>query len=181
MNNLYRFCLLIIVAFSMVGCSSIHTSISPDRMQSELRAAVEAPFELAAADSPFCIVPEAVLAKVQPLVRIPAPYSAKLYFLLDQTVFTAESEVESKEVYQQILKRDPSDVIISGHTDTSASYTYNNGLSQRRSEKVKQDLINLGVSAHRINISSEGEYRLLVPTPDDTREVRNRRVEINLR
>ena len=181
MNNLYRLYLPFILAFSVTGCSSIHNSISPDKLQSELRESVEAPVELAEGESPFCIVAEIAPAPQREIVRIPEPYNAKLYFLLDQTVFTSESELESKEVYQEILKRNPNEVIISGHTDTSASNAYNDDLSQRRSERVKQDLINLGVSADVINISSEGEYRLLVSTPDETVEVRNRRVEIDLR
>jgi outer membrane protein OmpA-like peptidoglycan-associated protein len=39
----------------------------------------------------------------------------------------------------------------------------------------------MGVSSDVIRISSEGEYRLLIATPDETVEVRNRRVEINAR
>jgi len=167
----------------MSGCSSIHTSLSPDKIQSELRTTVEAPVNLTEGDSPFCIVakPEVEPAPQRKIVRIPEPYAAKLYFLLDQTVFTAESELESDKVYQEILKRNPHEVIISGHTDTSASNEYNDDLSQRRSEKVKQDLIERGMSKDAITTSSEGEYRLLVRTSDDTVEVLNRRVEITLR
>jgi outer membrane protein OmpA-like peptidoglycan-associated protein len=89
--------------------------------------------------------------------------------------------VESREIYQEILDRDFSEIVISGHTDTSASNAYNEALSLRRSQKVRQDLIDYGVPAENIRISAEGEYRLLVSTPDDTVEVRNRRVEINAR
>jgi OOP family OmpA-OmpF porin len=71
--------------------------------------------------------------------------------------------------------------MISGHTDTSASSSYNDELSRRRAERVKQDLINAGVAENTISIVSEGEHRLLVDTPDETVEVRNRRVEITLR
>jgi outer membrane protein OmpA-like peptidoglycan-associated protein len=46
---------------------------------------------------------------------------------------------------------------------------------------VRQDLIDKGVPAESIKISAEGEYRLLVSTPDETVEVLNRRVEINAR
>lgn len=167
--------------FSMTGCSSIHNSIGPDRMESDLREQVEAPLDVAIGETPICVVENIMPSPQKPIVRIPAPYNAKLYFLLDQTVFSPESEQESKEVYQTLLKRKDSEIIISGHTDTSASDVYNEALSQRRAEKVRQDLIDLGISADIINISSEGEYRLLVSTPDETVEVLNRRVEINVR
>jgi len=181
MNTLYRLSLSLVIVLLISGCSSIQNSIGPDKIQSDLRESVEAPIELTEGQAPFCLVPDLVVAEPQKIVRIPEPYNAKLYFLLDQTIFTPESEVESKEVYDEIVTRNPRQVIISGHTDTSASNEYNDTLSQRRSERVKQDLINLGVSTDVIRISSEGEYRLLVSTPDDTVEVMNRRVEIDLR
>ena len=181
MNTLYRLSLSLAMVLLVSGCSSIQNSIGPDKIQSDLRESVEAPIELTEGEAPFCIIPEPIVAEPLKIIRIPEPYNAKLYFLLDQTVFTPESEVESKEVYDEIIKRNPRQVTISGHTDTSASNEYNDSLSQRRSERVKQDLINLGISANVIRISSEGEYRLLVSTPDDTVEVLNRRVEIDLR
>jgi len=180
MNNTYRLYLPIIMIISMTGCSAIHNSIGPDKMDSELRAQVEAPLDVAEGQ-PICVVEAVIPSPQKPIVRIPEPYNAKLYFLLDKTVFSPESEQESKEVYQTLLKRNDSEIIISGHTDTSASNAYNDALSQRRAEKAQQDLINLGISADVIHISSEGENRLLVSTPDETVEVLNRRVEINVR
>tara|TARA_R110002050_G_scaffold57423_5_gene129345 strand:+ start:267455 stop:267964 length:510 start_codon:yes stop_codon:yes gene_type:complete len=167
--------------FSMTGCSSIHNSIGPDKMLSDLRAQTEVPLDVASGETPICVVKEVAPSPQKQIVRIPAPYNAKLYFLLDKTVFSPESEKESKEVYQTLLKRNDSEIIISGHTDTSASNEYNDALSQRRAEKVKQDLIDLGIAEDVIHISSEGENRLLVSTPDGTVEVLNRRVEINVR
>jgi len=181
MNYKYRLYLPLIMIFLMTGCSPIHNSIGPDKMESELRGQVEVPLDVASGETPICVVENIMPSPQKPIVRIPAPYNAKLYFLLDQTVFSSESEQESKEVYQALLKRKDSEIIISGHTDTSASDAYNDGLSQRRAEKVRQDLIDLGISADIIKISSEGERRLLVATPDETVEVLNRRVEINVR
>ncbi|NQY27050.1 MAG: OmpA family protein [Piscirickettsiaceae bacterium] len=183
MESVYRLFLLFIFTLLVTGCSSIHNSLSPNKQSSELRALVQAPTELEEGESPFCAI-----AEIQPepaptkeIVRIPAPYTSKLYFLLDQVIFTSESELEAEEIYQTLLDRNDNEIIISGHTDTSATNSYNDALSQRRAEKVQQDLINFGISADAISISFEGEYRLLVNTPDETVEVMNRRVEINVR
>ena len=181
MNNLYRLYLPFIIVFSVTGCGSIHNSIGPDKMQSELRDSVEAPLELVAGESPFCAKPEIEVPAEKEIVRAPEPYIAKLYFLLDQVEFTPESKLESEQVYKKILDRHSSEITIIGHTDTAASNEYNDALSQRRAERVRQDLVEFGVSADVIRISSEGEYRLLIATPDETVEVRNRRVEINAR
>jgi OOP family OmpA-OmpF porin len=172
------------------GCSSIHNAIGPEQQQSDLRTSVEAPLEVADAASPFCDIPDPSFPEAPRLARVsdpqqfgltPEPFTAKLYFLLDQTVFTESSQAESVEIYQEILDRQFSEVTLSGHTDTSASNAYNESLSLRRAEKVRQDLIDKGVPADSIKISAEGEYRLLVSTPDETVEVLNRRVEINAR
>jgi OOP family OmpA-OmpF porin len=163
------------------GCSPIHNTLGPEQPRSDLRDSVEAPFKLSEGESPFCHVPPMQIPETPKLVTAPEPFSAKLFFLLDKTEFTQESKVESREIYQEILDREFSEITISGHTDTSASNAYNEALSLRRSKRVRQDLINLGVPAENIRISAEGEYRLLVSTPDGTREVRNRRVEINAR
>lgn len=180
MNPIKRLTLpLVAIVLALTGCSSIHTSMSSDRQTSELREAIEAPLDVA--EAPICLKPELILAEPTPIYTAPEPFSAKLYFLLDKTEFTAESAIDSHEIYQEILKRNPTEIMISGHTDTSASNSYNDELSRRRAERVKQDLIEIGVAEDTISISSEGEYRLLVTTPDETVEVRNRRVEINLR
>ncbi len=181
MINLCRLCLPLLVTLVAVGCSPIHNTIGPDQERSDLRESVEAPYQLSGGESPFCEVPPMQIPETPKLVTAPEPFSAKLFFLLDKTEFTEESKVESREIYQEIVDREFSEIVISGHTDTSASNAYNEALSLRRSQKVRQDLIAYGVPAENIRISAEGEYRLLVSTPDDTVEVRNRRVEINAR
>ena len=173
MKTLCRLCLPVAFALVLAGCSSIHNAIGPDKAQSELREAVEAPLELAGGESPFCVKPAPVEA--------PVSYNGKLYFLLDQTVFTPESLRRSETIYREVLERNSSAITIVGHTDTAASNEYNDALSRRRAEKVRQDLVERGVSADVIEISSHGEYKLEVATPDETVEVRNRRVEIHAR
>lgn len=173
MKPLHRLFSAFTVSVLVTGCSTIHNAIGPDKSQSEMRASVEAPIELTGEKIDFCIKP---IVEEPPA---PAPLNAKLYFLLDQTVFTPESLAKSEEIYQQVIGWDASKITIVGHTDTAASNEYNDALSQRRAEKVMNDLIERGVSKDIMDISSHGEYRLEVETPDNTVEVRNRRVEIH--
>jgi OOP family OmpA-OmpF porin len=111
----------------------------------------------------------------------PAPYNAKLYFVLDKDVLTTESAIKAEEVVAEIVRRDIAEVIIVGHTDTAASFSYNEKLSQRRAEKMRQRLIDAGISPDIITTRAAGEYELLVQTPDNTPEPLNRRVEIDVR
>jgi OOP family OmpA-OmpF porin len=70
---------------------------------------------------------------------------------------------------------------VTGHTDTSGSPQYNQGLSVRRANAVAAELVRLGVPRNEITATGVGESQLLVATPDNTREPQNRRVEIVLR
>ena len=66
---------------------------------------------------------------------------------------------------------------IEGHTDTVGTHEYNKELSDRRAAAVVDYLANnFHVDRARVEAVGMGEDRLLVPTPDQTPEPRNRRV-----
>ena len=68
---------------------------------------------------------------------------------------------------------------IEGHTDTVGSRDYNKALSDRRAEAVAQYLTTtFHVSPERLEPIGMGEDGLLIQTPDQTPEPRNRRVEM---
>ncbi len=65
-----------------------------------------------------------------------------------------------------------------GHTDTVGAARYNMALSIRRANAVRDVLVREGIPATQIVVVGRGETQLLVPTPDNINEPRNRRVEI---
>jgi OmpA-OmpF porin, OOP family len=68
---------------------------------------------------------------------------------------------------------------IEGHTDTVGSKNYNLELSDRRAEAVSAYLEQkFGLSQTRLETVGLGSTHLLVPTPDQTPEPRNRRVTV---
>jgi outer membrane protein OmpA-like peptidoglycan-associated protein len=68
---------------------------------------------------------------------------------------------------------------IEGHTDTVGSRESNQALSERRAAAVREFLIQrFGVPAERLEAIGVGEDQLLVGTPDETPERRNRRVQV---
>jgi OOP family OmpA-OmpF porin len=72
---------------------------------------------------------------------------------------------------------------VNGYTDTSGTPKYNLGLSIRRANAVKAELIKDGVPANAITTKGFGDdpAHLLVPTGPGVREPQNRRVEIIIR
>jgi OmpA-OmpF porin, OOP family len=68
---------------------------------------------------------------------------------------------------------------IEGHTDTVGSKEYNRELSERRAEAVVSYIVTkFGVQAARWRAVGMGEQGLLVSTPEQTPEPRNRRVQV---
>jgi OOP family OmpA-OmpF porin len=68
---------------------------------------------------------------------------------------------------------------IEGHTDTVGSREYNNALSALRAAAVIDYLANnFHVDRTRVEAIGMGKDGLLIPTPDQTPEPRNRRVQV---
>ena len=110
-----------------------------------------------------------------------APIFATLYFLFGKDELIPESKADAEKIYNDFVQRQAPQVLLIGHTDTVGSTADNERLSIRRAEKVRQTLIQLGISAENIQASGHGERELLIATPDNTNEPKNRRVEISVR
>lgn len=102
-----------------------------------------------------------------------------VYFAVDKDDLSKESEANlDKNV--KILKENPDlKVRLTGHTDSDASDEYNLDLSRRRVERVKQYLINKGISADRIKTAAYGEKEPVTSNLSETDKAKNRRVEIH--
>ena len=114
-------------------------------------------------------------------VQPPAPAHFTLYFEFDSDELTAESRQLVGEVQNALKKYPAPQVTVIGHTDTRGAATANIGLGLRRANVVRMRLIEAGLDAAAINVTSHGEATLLVPTADDVSEPKNRRVEITVR
>ena len=112
----------------------------------------------------------------------PRPVSFLLYFLEGKDQLTAESQQVVQQIFDEIKRRPAPEIVIIGHTDRVGTVPYNDALSLRRAEKVRDDLKNvLGIPAEQIQVAGRGEREPLVPTEDEVAEPRNRRVEISVR
>ena len=76
------------------------------------------------------------------------------------------------------LKEAKNPLLIEGHTDSRGSEDYNDQLSERRAESVKDFLVNQGVPPDRIQIRGVGETRPVASNSTAEGRANNRRVEI---
>lgn len=70
---------------------------------------------------------------------------------------------------------------ISGYTDSTGSDQYNDGLSLRRANAVRNYLVQHGVTSNRLDVSSYGERNPVADNATKEGRARNRRVEIDPR
>ena len=109
------------------------------------------------------------------------PKSFLLYFLEGSDEFTPESRVELDQMLAELRERGAPDVVVIGHTDRVGNVQFNDSLSLQRAERVRSELVKLGIAESRVQIAGRGEREPLVPTDDEVAEPRNRRVEISVR
>ncbi len=111
----------------------------------------------------------------------PPPQHFTLYFRFESDELTEESRALVPQVLQAVKNRPLPEVAVVGHTDTTGASASNFELGLKRANMVRALLVEAGLDASFIEVISHGEAELLVPTPDDTYEARNRRVEISIR
>lgn len=112
------------------------------------------------------------------LPKIPVRFL--LYFSTGITL-TAESQSLIPTIISEAKTRPAVDISVIGHTDTLYTDEYNNQLALRRATKVSELLTDKGLKANSMTIESHGKRNLLVQTPDNTWEPKNRRVEVSIR
>lgn len=109
------------------------------------------------------------------------PVSFRLYFLSDTNELTPESKVAFEGVFKEIADRAAADTVVTGHTDTAGTDTYNDQLSLERATTVRTMLIARGLKPDSVTTAARGKRDPLVRTADQVHEPRNRRVEITVR
>lgn len=109
------------------------------------------------------------------------PVSFILYFQSDSTKLVDDSKALLPKIIAAIKERGSVDVSVVGHCDTVGDDAYNLRLSRRRAIAVAKVLTENGVDPKTLEITSHGKRRPLIPTGDNVREPRNRRVEVTVR
>ena len=118
---------------------------------------------------------------VAPVAVAPVARTFLVFFDWNRDNLTDRARQIIAEAAQARTRQAVTRIEVNGYTDTSGSATYNQALSVRRANNVAAELVRLGVPRGEIVARGFGETNLLVPTPDNTREPQNRRVEIILR
>ena len=71
-------------------------------------------------------------------------------------------------------------ISVNGHTDDVGSEAYNQKLSERRAESVREFLVKSGLPAEILSVEGHGKSLPLVPGTSDAARAKNRRVELGI-
>ena len=72
------------------------------------------------------------------------------------------------------------DIDVIGHTDSDGTEEYNQALSERRAQSVKDYLVSEGVDASIIDVSGQGELNPIASNATKEGRAQNRRVDIHV-
>lgn len=112
------------------------------------------------------------------LPKLPMRYL--LYFTSGISLNTASDALIPK-IIAEARTRPAVDVSVIGHTDTVATSEFNEQLALKRAMRVSELLQEKGLNTNSLVIESHGKRNLLVQTPDNFYEPKNRRVEVSIR
>ena len=89
------------------------------------------------------------------------------------------AQVKLNSVADTLTQQDPdSKMVVEGHTDSQGGQRYNQELSQRRAEAVRDYLVSRGIAADRVTSQGFGSTRSVAENTSPEGRANNRRVEI---
>jgi outer membrane protein OmpA-like peptidoglycan-associated protein len=126
--------------------------------------------------------PVAYVAPPPPPAPMMAPPTKTfiVFFDFNKANLTAEAQAVVAEAVKTAKANGFVKVLVTGHTDTVGSDSYNQGLSVRRAESVKDEMVREGLDGSTISIEGKSFHDPLVPTGPGVREPQNRRAVIDL-
>lgn len=130
--------------------------------------------------------PTPVITPKAPVVEQPAPVRPNVpvefrgFFDTDSAALKQNAFTELDAFASYLENVADSKVEVTGHTDTVGNAGYNQQLSERRANAVKDYLISKGISADRISVEGAGETKPIANNNTAEGRAQNRRVEVEI-
>ena len=103
-----------------------------------------------------------------------------VFFDFDKSNLTAEALQVVQEATRTARTSGAVRIVVTGHTDTVGSRAYNQALSERRANAVRDEMVREGIPANEIMTVGRNFSEPLVQTGPGVREPQNRRAVIDL-
>jgi len=109
---------------------------------------------------------------------IQVTFASGLLFAFDSDSIQAAAGTNLRELASSLQKYPDSQLLIVGHTDNVGDDSYNQALSQRRSNSAATYLATQGVARTRLAATGKGESEPVATNDTDAGRQKNRRVEV---
>ena len=141
-----------------------------------------APARPAAPAAPSAPAAPAPAARPAPAsVRQAIVIQADALFDFDKSVVRPDGKRSIDEALEKVRGTDLEMVIATGHTDSVGTEAYNQKLSERRAQAVKDYLVSKGVPASKITTIGKGESQPVATNKTKEGRQKNRRVDIEFK
>jgi outer membrane protein OmpA-like peptidoglycan-associated protein len=105
--------------------------------------------------------------------------SGSVLFASAKSDLLPAAQIKLNDVANALIKEDPlSKIVVEGHTDSQGAAAYNQDLSQRRAQAVRDYLQSRGIAADRLTAQGFGPSRSIAENTTAEGRANNRRVEI---
>lgn len=125
---------------------------------------------------------ESRLSNLEQLVadmdRVELTIDSDILFAFDSSTIREGAKPTLARVIRALANNPNKSISITGHTCDIGTESYNQGLSERRANAVKQYMVSSGIAASRIQTAGRGETKPLVPNISEEARMLNRRVEL---
>ncbi len=159
----------------MPGPTPTSTAANPGAAQSTLNVGGQAGGPLVSGNLPPRPAPT---QQAMPAAAPPPAREFTVYFDFNKAALTSSGREVIKQAVAAAQQGSIAHISVTGHTDTVGSADFNQRLSERRANAVRQALIADGLPAGEITAKGVGKSELAVPTADGVKEPRNRRAVI---
>jgi len=125
------------------------------------------------------ILPEAAVAREGDKLYVALP--SGILFDVDKTEIKHAARESIAKAAEVLVKYPDTYITVEGHTDSTGTTEYNQKLSERRADAVRDRLMRDGVPASRISIKGYGESDPVADNSTPEGRQSNRRVQLEIR
>jgi outer membrane protein OmpA-like peptidoglycan-associated protein len=109
---------------------------------------------------------------------IAVTFDSGILFAVNQATLQSAGQQNLRDLAASLRDYEGTDVLVVGHTDSSGTDEYNQGLSERRADAARNFLVGAGLEAGRVTAVGRGESEPIASNDTAAGMQENRRVEV---
>lgn len=109
---------------------------------------------------------------------IAVTFDSGILFDVDSSTLRSTGQQNLRDLVASLEEYEGTDVLVVGHTDSTGAESYNQALSERRSDSARTFLIGAGLDPNRVTAIGRGELEPIASNDTEMGRQENRRVEV---